>query len=311
MINSAGAAHEAKQDLKASKLDGINELTSQEKALKKQVAQTGWAIARDTANIHLSMAKVQQYEEAFNSIKAATHLNDIDQLVTEFVQAEDHNYSLYKYVGELTTEMDQLEDEIKRIREDIDKYRGHGVNNENNREKIMDKLNKELQATEAETKEYEKQHQETTKTLNTLKIGIQAIFDRIGCNTDLVPELIGASQVTESNMMHFLGVIEQRTNEVLQMYAACQAKSGVDPAAPLTVQPSQKSTKDGQSAAEDKGNLDAPDLLMLEDDEERKSDEDDTRRFTIKDFKEKAQKFARENFDKYAAKKKNKGTKNE
>jgi len=34
--------------------------------------------------------------------------------------------------------------------------------------------------------------------------------------------------------------------------------------------------------------LDAPDLLYLEDDEERKSDEDDTRRFTIKDFKEKA-----------------------
>ncbi len=53
--------------------------------------------------------------------------------------------------------------------------------------------------------------------------------------------------------------------------------------------------------------MDAPDLLYLEDDEERKSDEDDTRRFTIKDFKEKAQKFAKDNFDKYAAKKKTKG----
>ena len=52
--------------------------------------------------------------------------------------------------------MDELEDEIKRIREEIDKYRGHGVNNENNREKILDKLNKELQMTESETREYEK-----------------------------------------------------------------------------------------------------------------------------------------------------------
>jgi len=59
-------------------------------------------------------------------------------------------------VGELTNEMDELEDEIKRIREEIDKYRGHGVNNENNREKILDKLNKELAATENETKEYDK-----------------------------------------------------------------------------------------------------------------------------------------------------------
>lgn len=52
------------------------------------------------------MAKVQQYEEAFNSIKQATQLNDIDELVEEFQKAEDHNFSLYEYVKELTGELD-------------------------------------------------------------------------------------------------------------------------------------------------------------------------------------------------------------
>jgi coiled-coil domain-containing protein 63/114 len=46
------------------------------------------------------------------------------------------------------------------------------------------------------------------KTINSLKVGVQAIFDRIGCNTEVVPELIGSTGVTESNMMHYLGVIE-------------------------------------------------------------------------------------------------------
>lgn len=297
-----------KQELKSQRQDTLNELTNTEKTLKKQVAQTGWAIARDTANIHLSMAKVQQYEEAFNSIKAATHLNDIDQLVTEFVQAEDHNYSLYKYVGELTNEMDELEEEIKKIREEIDKYRGHGVNNENNREKILDKLNKELQGVELETKEYEKQYNETMKTINSLKIGVSSIFERIGCNTEIVPDLIGATGVTESNMMTYLGVIEQRTNEVLQMYAACQAKGGFDGQQVLALPGSLgANVKDGRvtvKEGEDKINLEAPDLLLLEDDEDRKSDEDDTRRFTIKDFKDKAQKFVKDNFQVYAGKKK-------
>lgn len=68
--------------------------------------------------------------------------------------------------------MDKLEDEIKKLREEIDKYRGHGVNNENNREKILKKLNDELAQTEAETNEYEKQYQETMKTINALKVGI-------------------------------------------------------------------------------------------------------------------------------------------
>lgn len=40
---------------------------------------------------------------------------------------------------------------------------------------------------------------------------------------------------------------------------------------------------------EDKYNLDAPDVLVIGE-EDKKSDDDDTRRFTIKDFKEKAEK---------------------
>jgi len=108
-------------------------------------------------------------------------LNDIDELVNEFVKADHYNNSLFEYVKELTSEMDELEEEIKKIREEIDKYRGHGVNNENNREKILDKLNKELAATESETKEYEKQYAETMKTINALRIGISSIFERVGC----------------------------------------------------------------------------------------------------------------------------------
>ena len=43
----------------------------------------------------------------------------------------------------------------------------------------------------------------------------------------------GNQGVTESNMMHYLGIVEQRTNEILQMYAAVQLQlSGRDLASP-------------------------------------------------------------------------------
>ena len=50
--------------------------------------------------------------------------------------------------------------------------------------------------------------------------------------------------------------------------------------------------------------MDAPEILNIGEEDERKSDDDDTRRFTIKDFKEKAERFVKDNFDKYASKKK-------
>ena len=63
---------------------------------------------------------------------------------------------------------------------------------------------------------------ETVKTVNALKIGIKSIFDRIGCNNEQVSEIVGTHGVTESNMMQYLGIIEARTNEILQMYSTCQ-----------------------------------------------------------------------------------------
>eukprot|EP00965_Chrysotila_dentata_P184129 6079631-Pleurochrysis_carterae.AAC.1 len=38
-------------------------------------------------------------------------------------------------------------------------------------------------------------------------------------------DLLGNEGVTERNMMQYLGIIEQRTNEILQLYAAAQAQA--------------------------------------------------------------------------------------
>ena len=42
-------------------------------------------------------------------------------------------------------------------------------------------------------------------------------------NSSSVEEMLGNQGVTESNMMQYLGIIEMRTSEILQMYAASQA----------------------------------------------------------------------------------------
>jgi hypothetical protein len=40
---------------------------------------------------------------------------------------------------------------------------------------------------------------------------------RIGCDTPAVRDLLGEDGVTEANLMAYLGIIEQRTNEILQV----------------------------------------------------------------------------------------------
>ncbi len=59
------------------------------------------------------------------------------------------------------------------------------------------------------------------KTISALKIGIRNIYESIGCGTDKVED---TNMITESNMLTYLGAIEERTNEILQMYDMCKHK---------------------------------------------------------------------------------------
>jgi hypothetical protein len=50
-------------------------------------------------------------EEAFETIKDATGITNIDEIVTTFIKAEEQNYSLFTYVDQLNQEADKLEEQ--------------------------------------------------------------------------------------------------------------------------------------------------------------------------------------------------------
>lgn len=126
------------------------------------------------------LEKIQDYDAGFKSIFEATQIDDIDTLIKEFQKAECNNYSLLTYAETLSSEIKELDDEIKVVESEIAKYSEDGEEMGNNRDKQFKRINDELEKTEKETKEYERQYQETVKTINQLKIGIKSIFDRIG-----------------------------------------------------------------------------------------------------------------------------------
>ena len=49
-------------------------------------------------------------QEAFETIMEATGINNIDEIVTSFIKAEEQNVQLFNYVDQLNQENDQLEE---------------------------------------------------------------------------------------------------------------------------------------------------------------------------------------------------------
>jgi chromosome segregation ATPase len=179
------------------------------------------AILKDKELIKESMKMVEKYEEAFKKIEIATGITDVDALVNTFIEAEQQNYSLFNYVNELTNEIEKLETQISGIKQDIEEFKGQGIRTENQRKKVMTELEGKLALTESRAETYERKYEKTMVTVNSLKLGIEQILEKIGCNNPTVEEMVKEQGITEGNMMQCLSIIELRTNEILQMYDWC------------------------------------------------------------------------------------------
>ncbi len=190
----------------------------QEKNLKRNVTRSAWNVAKDKANVQVSVEKVQSYEEAFHKIKAATGIADIDELVTTFIANEDQNFSLFNYVSGQANEIEKLDETIALLRDEELKYQQRSGEDNSQHEQLRKELQNRLEMTVASKEKFELKFTEAQKTVNSLKVGIQSIFSKIDCTSSAMSEMLAGEAVTETNMMQYLGMIEQRTNEILQLW---------------------------------------------------------------------------------------------
>lgn len=59
--------------------------------------------------------------------------------------------------------------------------------------------------------------------------GIDSVFSKIGCDATAITDMLGGhAGVTDSTVLQYLGIVEQRTNELLQLQAFIQAKVGMN-----------------------------------------------------------------------------------
>eukprot|EP00656_Telonema_subtile_P055437 TRINITY_DN8579_c0_g1_i1.p1 TRINITY_DN8579_c0_g1~~TRINITY_DN8579_c0_g1_i1.p1 ORF type:complete len:560 (+),score=218.12 TRINITY_DN8579_c0_g1_i1:159-1838(+) len=286
-------ADRQRKAVRAAKVEDVTgqrgEMTVEEEiGMKKKLIKGTWAIARDKASMHVQAEKVQTYEEAFARIMDATNIHSIDELVDTFINAEDKNFTLFNFVNELTSEIEKLEEQIGDIKAEVDKYRGQDMNSDHQRKKILKDLEEKLGRTETKAEQFDAKFAMSTKILSSLKDGIHAIFTNIGCNMNGVSEVLGTGGVTEGNIMTYLGLIEQRTNEMLSMYnnVVKGQDGGTD-----DMHRTAGSTMGPQSAPGQTHLAIMPPTTGDEFEEEDESeDEDETRPLTRDELKAKAQK---------------------
>eukprot|EP00968_Pinguiococcus_pyrenoidosus_P021803 scaffold2923_cov313-Pinguiococcus_pyrenoidosus.AAC.11 len=192
----------------------------EEAKIKAEVEQWNRQLEQDRAEVETSEKRVQNFEEAFNKIRAATGIQDVEELVRTFIKNEDQNFSLFNYVNEQTNDLEKLEEEIQQLREEETRHAQESGEDANQHKALLDELDARLASTKEAVEKYEKRCVGAQSTLDRLKSAIERCFKSIECS----PETVADASVTDTNMMSFLGTCEQRTYDLLQAYAFVQRR---------------------------------------------------------------------------------------
>ncbi|MEW5300173.1 MAG: hypothetical protein WDW36_003122 [Sanguina aurantia] len=214
---------ETQELLKTGQLGGA---AAKRKTLKS-VAGGGFGYNKALAQ-NVAAEKVEMYGHAFKKIQDATGIKEIDELVATFITAEDHNYTLFNYVNEVNQEVEKLEDQISTIKVEVGRYKESGQSLDRSRSAAQEDVEGRLSSSEAQAQLYDRRFTAATGTVGLLKLSIQDLFMRSGCNTPAVRDLLGEDGITDSNLLSYLGIIEQRVHELLQEFARRKALEGDD-----------------------------------------------------------------------------------
>jgi len=173
--------------------------------------------------------EVEEYNAVFESLKKKTNKTDLRDILALFEDYETKNYSLYQHLAHLSDEKETVEKQIQEVKIEIKglvkAQENEGQEHDNKTQKIQE-LKHEIEDSETHSKFLETKQGGLTETINALKISIPIIFERIGCNIeDYANDLLDGSSVNEGNMLQYLGIIEKKTNEILQMYHFSQNKT--------------------------------------------------------------------------------------
>jgi len=245
----------------------------QEDKMKKKVTASAWGIAKDKASINSHIEKIQSYEEAFAKIQAATGISDVDELVQNFLDGEDQNFTVFNFTTGQNDEIEKLEQHIQDYKTELEQLRSAGGKGEDsqNKQKVMASLEEKWNNLDKKAEHYELKYQQTVKTVTSVRAGVQSIFNRLGC---IPPEGGGSGTVTESNTMQYLGLIEQRTNEIKQLYATLKEEDD-----------DEDEIMPPRGNASSQLQIKLPSTVEDYDDEEDDDDEDDQRPFTREELK--------------------------
>ena len=144
----------------------------------------------------------------------------------QFIENEDQNFKMFNYLNELTSEIEKGEEALAELKLESDKFKGADKGAASQRKRLVKDLQERVEEVEGRTKALDEYNKHTTGTIAQVSRSIEGLCAKLGANTTLLQEMGAEGGANESNLMVYLGVLEQRANELLSGYLSLSGGGG-------------------------------------------------------------------------------------
>lgn len=232
------------------------ELTlDEELAMARQVGTLTNFVLSEQNSLSGIQSKINSYESIFEQLKKMTGASSMEEVISSYVNQEEEMFSLYNFIQAVNSEIDTVLESTAQIEQSIESYKEQQEIQNEQRERVVSELALKhqtlldsIKSIESETKSCQESVSQISKKVSSLffKLQCDQMDNQKGNNTSNLTSSVGtASTVTtgnkisksilstrtlsnvsiltsqgvqESNVLEYMGCIEQRAVDIIAEY---------------------------------------------------------------------------------------------
>jgi hypothetical protein len=195
----------------------------------------------ETSSLSGVQSTIRSYEQMFEQLKKMTGTNSMEEVVSTYVAVEEEMFSLYNFIQTVNGEIDNVVESTNQMAIDIDRVKQEQETSDDQRRNILDNLTNKYQTTIQSNNDLVEQSRQLQDSLQQVNKKVQSIFFKLQCDqmeskgaqpggnnksskgvTMSRPEskvaMLTGQGVTESNVLDYMGCIEQRAVDIITDY---------------------------------------------------------------------------------------------
>ncbi|KAK9815438.1 hypothetical protein WJX72_003673 [[Myrmecia] bisecta] len=190
----------------------------QEKSLRGRVAKGAWNLTTKEAEVSQTAEKVLSYDEAFKRIRHITGLQDMEQIVQQFIDNEETSFSMFAYITHLSNEAERLSAEVEAAEGELELSRQQAQQAAELRQSTGRDMALRVSAAVARADKLHAKVDGMQQRMQECARAVEQLMRQAGCEMGSMHDVRGHEGVTESNLIHCLGAVEERASLLMQSH---------------------------------------------------------------------------------------------